>query len=219
MVRRDRTADAELVDDFGRDRVDEPRLTPSYLEGALHCEGWVQPACNSLARAPFERHSRRVRYLGFALLLASCASAAVGPPPSAPASGPLPAPPQLLGSPFLLACQSSCERAQMARAVGADVIAASCRSRCAEEDRLPDVTSAGELEKLRGERARVRGVLSTRNRATLSLAGKVLPLAGPGISLEALAGLEGKEVRAVGVVAKSGDLSLDQVTTVAPTQP
>lgn len=114
---------------------------------------------------------------------------------------------------FLRSCKLSCERTQMMRAVGAQVIEAECEQRCREDWALPTCRDAKCLREKKGDRVRVFGKLAAGTLVLAKKAGSVRLGGGPALELPETAKLEGRRVVAVGTSA--GD-HLEMVTTIAP---
>jgi hypothetical protein len=115
-------------------------------------------------------------------------------------------------------CTKACERSQSMRAVGAEMIAAQCKSGCEADWALPLVTTATDLK--HGDRVRVRGDLSVTSAGSgsgpvLVLAdGTRLPVHLENTGIAEASPLAGTVIAVASVVRDGEGVRLDKVVAV-----
>lgn len=166
------------------------------------------------------------RWFCFALIsVLSCASST---PEAEQRSAPHDALPVQPTDPFLASCQEGCVRARQMQAISAQSIDAQCTELCKLEWAYPQLINGARTGALRGQRAKVVGVLALATDGSASIRlwdGSVFVLERVP-DARALQSFAGKKVIVVGTVesldaARAGAhrgaiAQLDHVTTLAP---
>ena len=111
----------------------------------------------------------------------------------------------------------ACERANMMRAVGAEVITQQCAQGCDEDWKLPALEGGADLGARVGQRVRLRGVMDKDGAVKLADGGRVRLASGPAVSAGVQVEAGVAVIVAATVGAGSGEYAaeLKMVTVVA----